>query len=583
VEADYVRRVLRRMRKPDSLLLSLDVAREIAQREGFKAVVAGELQQVGPSLLVSAQVVNAQSGEVLATARETARDSTAILDAVDRVSKQLRAKIGESLRSIRANPALAEVTTGSLEALRKYSQALQAQAAGDNLGAITLLEESIAQDSGFAMAWRKLGTMLGNAGIKMARAEEALTRAYRMRDRLTLRERKLTEYSYFADVRGMNDSAEASLKSLLAEYPNDSWAWNNLGVAYEASGDKEDAEPAYLRAATLEPENNLAWGNLLTLRIGAARFDSAAATLKLMQARFPAGALADYRSTYLPLGRRDFVVAESLLTVFSARYRGKPEEAYFLNNLVGVEAIRGELAQSRQTAQRLTELLLSQGDSSGALSVQLMQTIPTALYRDDRRGAKAAIDGLLREHPLERMAPTDRPLLIALFAAANAGDRERAARLQEELEHNRGNLPGRIWDHGKHLARGTVLALREETRSQAIAEFRKARTVCSYCADADLAGVYDRAGQPDSALAYYQHWADAGENLWEPGVYTHAAPIAYFRLGELYEQKNDSVHAIEFYNKFRILWRDADPELQPKVRDAQQRIQQLMKERPAKP
>src|SRR5439155_13618515 len=45
VEGDYVRRVLRRMQRPDSLPVGLGVAREIAQREGFKAVVAGELQQ----------------------------------------------------------------------------------------------------------------------------------------------------------------------------------------------------------------------------------------------------------------------------------------------------------------------------------------------------------------------------------------------------------------------------------------------------------------------------------------------------------------------------------------------------------
>ena len=71
VEADYVRRVLRRMQRPDSVPVGLAVAREIAQREGFKAVVAGDLQQVGPSLLVSAQLVNAAVGR---GARDRARD-----------------------------------------------------------------------------------------------------------------------------------------------------------------------------------------------------------------------------------------------------------------------------------------------------------------------------------------------------------------------------------------------------------------------------------------------------------------------------------------------------------------------------
>ena len=55
VEADYVHRVLRRMQRPDSIPVDLATAREIAQREGWKAVVAGELQQVGASVLVFRQ------------------------------------------------------------------------------------------------------------------------------------------------------------------------------------------------------------------------------------------------------------------------------------------------------------------------------------------------------------------------------------------------------------------------------------------------------------------------------------------------------------------------------------------------
>ena len=233
-------------------------------------MVAGELQQVGPSVPgAPRELVNAESGEVLATARETAKDSTGILDAVDRVSKQLRERIGESLRTIRADAPLADVTTGSLEALRNY---LPGAAGSDRRAttrrAIALLEDAVAADSTFAMAWRKLGTMLINAGTRPARAEEALTRAFALRDRLTFREQKLTENSYYSDARGQPTAPSRRLQSILAEYPNDSWAHNNLGVMYETTGHAAGAEQSYSRAAALEPENILAWGNIYTLRIG---------------------------------------------------------------------------------------------------------------------------------------------------------------------------------------------------------------------------------------------------------------------------------------------------------------------------
>ena len=95
--------------------------------------------------------------------------------------------------------------------------------------------------------------------------------------------------------------------------------------------------------------------------------------------------------------------------------------------------------------------------------------------------------------------------------------------------------------------------------------------------------AFERAGLPDSALAHYQRWANIGENIWEAGVYYHSDPIAYLRLGELYETKGDRAKAIEYYGAFTELWREADPELQPKVRATRQRIAELKAEPTGQP
>ena len=584
VEADYVRRVLRRMQRPDSVPVDLAVAREIAQREGFKAVIAGELQQVGPSILISAELVNAQSGEVLATARQTAKDSTSILDAVDRVSKQLREKIGESLRSIRADAPLADVTTNSLEALRKYSQALKAQSQSGSSEAIALLEDAVAADSTFAMAWRRLGTILTNAGLRPARAAEALKRAYDLREHLTFRERKLTETSYYSDALGQSDSAIAALQSILAEYPNDSWAHNNLGVMYETTGHPAEAEQSYSKAAALEPENILPWGNIYTLRIGAGRFDSAAASLRELESRFPPGPSLDFRKTLLPLGRRDYAVAEDSLRVMAARYQANPVwHDQFLNNLAGVLAIRGKVDEANRLLATLAELRFKRGEVSSGMETEVARIIPIALYREDQRAAKAALEGILKARPLERMAENDRPLVNLIGAAVSAGDRETATRLLEEFNRNRGNIPGRAWPFLKASMRGQILAMSKETIPDALAEFRRSRESCTICVDPSMAMAFDRAGMTDSAVAHFQSWADAGESLWEAGVYWHVAPAAYLRLGELYEAKGDKTKAVDFYGRFTELWREADPEFQPKVKEVRRRIAELSAEPRGRP
>jgi hypothetical protein len=43
----------------------------------------------------------------------------------------------------------------------------------------------------------------------------------------------------------------------------------------------------------------------------------------------------------------------------------------------------------------------------------------------------------------------------------------------------------------------------------------------------------------------------------------------------LYEAKADTTKALERYERFAVLWKDADPELQPRVAEVRQRIARL--------
>ena len=56
-------------------------------------------------------------------------------------------------------------------------------------------------------------------------------------------------------------------------------------------------------------------------------------------------------------------------------------------------------------------------------------------------------------------------------------------------------------------------------------------------------------------------------------------PFALHRLAELAEARGDTAAAIEYYRQLLDLWEDADPELQPTVRDVKQRLAKLVGER----
>ena len=105
------------------------------------------------------------SGDEIATFQETADGVKDLIPAMDRLGRNMRGKVGESFRVVHAESPLTAVTTSSLDALRKFSEgSWMNDSYGDRRKASALLEEAIALDSTFAMAYRKDAIALSNVG-----------------------------------------------------------------------------------------------------------------------------------------------------------------------------------------------------------------------------------------------------------------------------------------------------------------------------------------------------------------------------------------------------------------------------------
>ena len=128
-----------------------------------------------------------------------------------------------------------------------------------------------------------------------------------------------------------------------------------------------------------------------------------------------------------------------------------------------------------------------------------------------------------------------------------------------------------------HHAALAEIALAEGRPRDAIAEFRiwdrrpdGPRDSCVGCSRGAFARAFDAAGMPDSAIAYYEGYlASATPYTWE---YEFSIAHAYRRLGELYDAKGDASRATRYYSAFADLWKNADPELQPKVAKVRERL-----------
>ena len=98
---------------------------------------------------------------------------------------------------------------------------------------------------------------------------------------------------------------------------------------------------------------------------------------------------------------------------------------------------------------------------------------------------------------------------------------------------------------------------------------------CTTCAAPLIAYAYDYANQLDSARAEYTKYVESTSIMGRFGNDGLLLAGAYKRLGELWETKGDKVKAAGYYTKFVSMWKDADPELQPKVSEVRKRLIRL--------
>jgi len=576
LDAATVGPALGRMGRPRATPLDLAVARELAQREGAKAVVHGQIDPLGRGYVVSAELVTAAEGTALVALRENARDDGAIIDAVDRLSKRLRERIGESLKTIRASDPLEQVTTRSLEALRKYSQALKAHDAGQFARAVALLEEAIGLDTTFAMAYRKLAVVLTNTDAAPSRIAEAAAKAFRHRDRLTPLERYLAEGFYYYRAEFDLSKVESAYRSALELDPENYVALNNLALALSTTRRFAEAESLTLRGIAVVPNATL-YVNATQAQIGQGKLAEAARTVASFAGKAPQNPLAFYLRAGLAGARRDFDSAEAIVRA-EAQLVPDPalqeQTAYVLAHL---SLVRGRLADAERHLHTGMDLSEQRGLPGSSVGYAVKLAMIDLHYRNAPDAARRVVEEALRRHPLASIPAADRPYLLLAWLYAEAGRPERARQVLAEYDST---VPDafRRREPFRHGAAASV-ALAEGRIQDAISAYRAwyAEDNCAVCGLFELGRAYERVGERDSALAVYER------AVTTPGLlrmFEEAPTLGplYRRLGELYEERGQLDKARDYYGRFVDLWKGADPELQPLVHDVKQRLARLTAE-----
>jgi eukaryotic-like serine/threonine-protein kinase len=556
---------LTRMQTEADTRITSDIATQLAEREGYAAVITGDVARAGSGYVLTAGILAGRGFRPAAEFRETARSDDQLIDAIERLSRRIRDKAGESLRTVQGGRSLARVTTSSLPALREYTRGEALQDVGDQNAALEHFERAAALDSTFAMAHRKIAVALSNLRVRRPDAVRAFRRAYELRDRLPDLERELAMAAYASQVLGDVAASTKAYQRALAIDSTNVAVLTNLGVDYLYLGRYADAVRYSEAVIRLRPVSS-GYGNLAIVRFREGDLPLALAAVDSGMAAQPGWSGGYFFKAMFTLARQDLAAADSFSRLFHQNATTARDRRRSAELRIALSVLRGKL--------RAAERVLDEPDILDPIA-RASYRARLEIMRGDTATGVARVKQALEEHE------ADDPMFfeaVYTLTLARAGDPASAtlAAWNEAVPDDQLGLGGRVSRQGATAS--TQRAQRDfdgalRTLEDAVKRWPGMGPAANY----DIAQTYDEMGNAVLAIEWYERSLDTFD---ESAMY--AAPqvtLALRRLGELYDGQGNTERAIAYYARFVNLWRDADPELQPLVRRAQERLNALRPDR----
>jgi eukaryotic-like serine/threonine-protein kinase len=559
---------LQMMSRPTGTKLTPDVARELCQRAGSEACIAGSIASLGSQYVLGLKAVNCQSGDLLAQEQVTASAKEKVLDALGEVASKLRGELGESLATVqRFDVPLAEATTSSLEALKEYSLGNKAYREESSAAALPYHQRAIQLDPGFAMGYRALGDDYFGLG-ELKRASEYFSKAFELREHASEWEKLLITANYYSYVTGELDRAVQTYQEWLESYPRNYRAQLDLGNVYTSRGQYEMGAEAYRKSLFLAPDNVDPYDDLVNSLLALQRFDDARGVIRKALAR-----KLDSDLLHNALYGMAFLKADSPAMAEQQQwFAGKPD---FENEGLSLESdtqgYAGHLGEAqRLTARSVDSSIRSDSRENGAIW-QENAALREAAFGNDQKTLQAVAKGL------KLVSKSQGVQVEAALALAIAGDTARAESMVRDL-NKRFPVDAQMQALWLSAIRAQ-LALDRKDPAGAINDLQAAAGPIELGQISFIANLsclyptyvrgeaYLASGQGKAAAAEFQKILDHSGIVWNcwTGALAHLGVARANALQSKTSKGADAdaarVRALAAYKDFLTLWRDADPDI----------------------
>jgi tetratricopeptide (TPR) repeat protein len=558
---------LQMMSRPAGTKLTPEVTRELCQRAGSKAYIAGSIASLGSQYVLGLKAVNCQSGDPLAEKQVTAASKEKVLDALGEAASKLRGELGESLATVQKfDVPLAEATTSSLEALKAYSLGNKARDEKGYAAALPYHQRAIQLDPNFAIGYNAVGADYSSLG-EVGRSSDYFTKAFQLREHASEREKLAITGNYYRNVTGEPDKAAQTFQEEIESYPRDYRAHVDLGNQYTGQGQYERATESYRQSLRLAPDSSGPYVGLGNSLLSLQRFDEARQIIHEAQARkIDNDILRDALYALAFLGADSAAMAEQLQW-----FGGKPDyENEGLALASDTEAYGGNLGKARELTKRAVDSAIRADSKENGAIWQANAALQQAAYGNTTEARQSAADAL-------KLAPTSRGVEVeAALAFAMAGDTARADSLAQDLGKR---FPLDTQMQSLWLpAIQAQLALDKRNPASALTTLQATSPIelgqiqfvtnisCLY--HVYIRGeAYLAAGQGTAADAEFQKIIDHSGIVWNcwTGALAHLGVARANALQSRTPQRADAdaarVRALAAYKDFLTLWKDADPDI----------------------
>ena len=590
--------ILRLLGKEDFKVIDKTVASEIARKAGVKWILTGKVLQTEPNIVLTSEISDVTTGKLLATQRISGKTGEDLFAVVDKLSPQIAKDLSlpEQAQKELEKP-IADVTSHSPEAYRYYLEGIDYDNKLYSQEAIQSFEKALEFDSTFAMAYCQLALY-----SKDEERKRLIAKALEYSDKASQKERYYIR-GWEARLSGNDDRAIKELQEIIKHYPDEkeafyllgSWlydmdrteesvhyltraiqidslyklAYNKIAYVYNELGDFEKSIWAinkYISLAPNEPNPYDSRGDLYAYN---GKLDQAIESYKRALEMKP-----DFYNSLRQLGhmylyKKEYAKAEGYYqklcsnTLKTVRSEGRLYLAYML-------AYQGEFDSSLKVLD--DGIVVDRVDKIDGALTAYKHSLKSRIYQE-KRNPDLALDEIEKGFEIwKRVYPDDKVSIWDTYARLLAESKKFAEAeqaitvLKEEIGEDQTQMHSYWWAVG-------IIELEKGNLEGSITNLEKAAKATPFIGYRFYLGkAYVKAGRLGEAVTEFEKLLSTYD------INTVFNPIwvvkAHYLLGIAYEKSSWNAKAIEQYEEFLDIWKNADPGI-PEVADAKERVMRL--------